>query len=602
MKLSKEIIKTFCGDVVTIKLCGGQGKEVLWRSSDSNAIFTRTYKDALPDPFSDRVILVLKKAGEYKVFATCDGEEFECTVSVREMRKYKKGEKLNFYCGDFHNHTSQDHNPETYRKREEGLPAEAIKVASDNGKIDAISISDHGDISDNNDFFRTVEAAESYEGEMVVFGGMENEINLIEEDIYGKPYKNAGEIVSFNCDNYAFTPTWDEFFERMGESPMPIGKFAHPQVLGFGKAGIWNFNLREKADDRMRNFFRLTEMGNGTTKGSNLIHEYAYSEALDWGFKISPDCSSDSHGPIWGYESTIGKTIILSPEKSKEMFIDAIRNNRVYATESGNVKLFYSVNGYICGESLPLCSEYEFSIDIDCFNNEKECPITKLEIISDYGKAVYKKEGKIEKNEKIKIKSDTARYFYIRLCDAEGYRTWSSPVWTRREFDKCEKINYTPVNSLLKSAKDLKTGKDAAALINGDIYDVWEGEGQSAEIEIELSKAEKIDAVGLYQYQFTTGQLNEISPGNIDPIISHFVSSFPRGYEIYTAAEDKLYKKAAENHIRIFGEEHKAKLSGETIKYIKIKILTTAGSVYEKQGYNENVKLAEINVYKKDNL
>lgn len=598
MKLSKNEINTFCGEAVTLRAIDAKG-EVSWRVSDENGIFLRSFKDALPDSFSDRVVIVPLKEGEFEVSAESEGEVCICRVSSREMRTYKKGEKLGYYFADFHNHTSWDHKADSFPFREKDLPQDLIKIADD-GKIDAIVISDHADISNNADFFRTMEEAEKYSGEMVFFGGMESEVNLIEEDKNGKATK-AGEVVTFNCDNYSFVPTWDEFFERMGNSPLTICKFAHPQVLGYGKAGIWNFKLREKRDDaRFKKLFRLTEMGNGSGRSSNIVHEYAYSEALDWGFKISPDSSSDCHGPDWGFNACPGKTIIMAPEKSKEMFLDAILNNRVYATESGNVKLYVNVNGYEMGETAAEATEYNFNIEFSAFDKEKEAEIIKLEIISDYGKSVYKKCGKIENKVNVTINSSTARYFYIRLCDSEGFRTWSAPIWTGREFDEYVKCDFVKCNELFESAADIKTGKDAGVLINGSFCDNWEGDGTSAEIEVTLKSEEKIDAIGLYQHYFTSKMRNDIDPdGKID-MEAKWYAAFPKDYEVYGAGEDGEYKLLKENSIRIFGEEHIICLGGEPLKKFKIKFLNTCGSVYEKKRYaDENIKLAEINIYKK---
>jgi len=599
MKLSKEYIKTFCGDVVTLKVENAENENVVWCTDDTDAIFIRDFKEAKPDSFSDRVLLVLKKEGVFNVFAQVNGEKCSCRVEVRKMQGYKKGDKLNFYFADLHNHTSCDHNFETFPYREQNLPCDCIEYVRKDGFLDCIALSDHGEISNNADFFRTMETSENYTDEkLIVFGGMESEVSLIEEDRYGRKCKNSGEAVTFNCDNYAAVENWEDFFVKMDKSDMSIGTFAHPQVLGFGECGIWDFKFGKNANERMKNFFRLIEMGNGTEKATNMLHEYAYSTALDYGFRLSPTSSSDSHGPVWGKEATIGKTVIMAPCKSKEMFVDSVRHNRVYATESGNVKLEFSVNGYEMGETIPPCSEYKFKIKASAFDENIETAITKLEVISDFGEVIYREEGNIKSSEFI-VNSISARYFYIKLCDEEGYRTWSSPVWTGRDAEVYEDDKLININNMFDRAVDLKTGKDAEKLINGDIYDLWEGKGTNAEIEITLSEQCEISAIGIYPYQFTTEDCNKISPGNINPVVAVKAAAFAREYEIYTAGENKSYEKAAEGKIRIYGEEAIIKLWKKKVKYIKVKFLSTAGSVYEKKGYDrENIRVGTINIYK----
>lgn len=599
-KLSKNEIKSFCGDVVTLKVCGAEGKEVFWSTDNRDAVFIREFKDATPDSFSDRVILAFKKEGSFNVFAEVDGEKLCCSVKIRKMRTYKDGEKLNFYMADLHNHTSQNHDMKTFPYRNENLPGDCILAVKKDGFLDMLALSDHGEISNNADFFRTMEEAEKYADEnLVVFGGMESEVSLIESDSHGKMCKNSGEAVTFNCDNFSAVSDWEEFFERMSQSPLAVGTFAHPQVLGFGENGIWDFKLDKYGDDRMKKFFRLTEIGNGTEKATNMLHEYAYSYALDLGFKVSPTSSSDSHGPVWGKGATIGKTVILAPEKSKEMFLDAVLCNRVYATESGNVKFFVRVNGKNMGETLCDTDEYKFEISLHCFDEEIKSDIVKLEIISDGGESVYKEEGIIEGRKEITLKSGSARYFYVRVCDEEGFRTWSAPFWTGRAFDlHKEEIRELIDKEVISSATDLKTDEDAKKVINGDIWDTWVGKGCCAEIEIKLSKPCEVGAVGVYPYQFTVEECNKISPGFIDPIVAKCAASMAKDYEVFVFTEGG-YKKTAESKIRIFGEENYAHFDKVKTDRIKINFLNTAGSVYEKKGFkNENIRIGNIFLYK----
>ena len=86
---------------------------------------------------------------------------------------------------------------------------------------------------------------------------------------------------------------------------------------------VWNFSLEKNNTPALRRMVKLVEVGNGGDRKSNLINEYVYSVALDNGFRVSTCCSSDSHGPVWGYGAFPGKTVLMAPEKSREAFLDA---------------------------------------------------------------------------------------------------------------------------------------------------------------------------------------------------------------------------------------------------------------------------------------
>ena len=146
----------------------------------------------------------------------------------------------------------------------------------------------------------------------------------------------------------------------------------------------------------MLRLMRGVEMGDGSERQQNLIHEYAYSAALDYGFRVSTTCSSDSHGaksadptgPKWGYKRFPGKTIIMAKEKSREAFIDALRHNRFYGCESGNIKLRYTVNGKTAPCDLDMTDSYSFHVELSYFKDDETTKPTNCRVISDGGEVL----------------------------------------------------------------------------------------------------------------------------------------------------------------------------------------------------------------------
>ena len=115
--------------------------------------------------------------------------------------------------------------------------------------------------------------------------------------------------------------------------------------MGVPQISEWAFEFAlHGQNEGISRLMRCVEMGNGTDRNCNLLHEYAFSEALDAGFRVTTTCGSDGHRE-WGFKVCPGKTVIMASERSKEAFTDALMNNRAYASDSGNVKLRLLVNG-----------------------------------------------------------------------------------------------------------------------------------------------------------------------------------------------------------------------------------------------------------------
>ncbi len=443
-RLSKRQIKTFAGDVVSLRLISQEDisrADIRWTTTDPDIVSIRTFRGNDDDSFSDGVLLTMLSEGNCDITAELDGSTFSCPVTVRIMNTAYPSEKFEYFFGDFHAHTSLIHTKKEFLERDKHHPSDVLCQVKQEGFFDTYVISDHSALMNNREFFNVFLACEAVDDpDFIPFAGAESDISILEKDAYGRIHKNSVEIVTFNSADYAFCSSWDEFSHKTSQNPLAVASFAHPRILGYDKPGIWNFSLKEKTTLEMLDRFRMIEMGDGTDHEQTLIHELMYSVALDCGYKVAPISTSDRHCPPWGSTSARGKTIILAPEKSREMFLDAILNARLYATENGNVKLWYTVNGYMPSQTLPLTDTYDFKVRISHFTPPLESEKTSvLEVISDYGEVVYCQELTPSKNISIDftVNSDRARYFFLRLHSTGGDRTWSSAIWTGREFDPC---------------------------------------------------------------------------------------------------------------------------------------------------------------------
>lgn len=319
----------------------------------------------------------------------------------------------------------------------------------------------------------------------------------------------------------------------------------------------------------MKKIIRGIELGNGEDRKENLLHEYAYSAALDAGFKVSPTCSSDSHGPTWGYHVMPGKTIILAPEKSREAFHAALLANRFYACESGNVKLHFTVNGRTAPTTLALTDRYQFHIELDYFKPDPATRPVFCQVISDYGRTVYQTD--ITGNAiDFTVVSGTARYFYLRLIDSEGRKTWSMPVWCSREFDNYKEMPLVPLDS--SNFVATASGQDASAVIDGDPFHSWFSEEATPTVIIDMGEVQEISGFGYYPHivlrskdkgpQWTT---------------SMETSGLVAEYRLSSSADGIQYSLIDEITCQTLGCENIVTFPAHRARYVKMEVLSNIG-------------------------
>lgn len=596
VRFSRESIDSFCGDVLPLRLVTDRdisSENIKWRA-EGDAVLLRTFDGEEEFPFSDGVLVTLVKPGEAAIYAALDGAEYACPVSVRQMRRAKEGDEFGYYIGDFHDHTTSEHAHDRYAARKSGFPIDVISQVRDEGLLDFHVISDHGVTLNPRDFFRGFADAERAQPmELVVFPGSESEVEFVESDRYGYAHKNSGEIVTVNAADYAFVKTWDEFYARMEKCPFAVCALAHPQIVGYSVPGIWNFQLDRNSTPMLRRMVKMVEMGNGGDRESNLINEYTYSVALDNGFKVSTTCSSDCHGPRWGYDAFPGKTVIMAREKSKEAFLDALISNRVYACESGNLKLSVTVNGVPAPGTLPPAEIYDFHADIACFHEDETTLPVKCQVISDGGRCVAEAAGEGMEHIDIRVSSDTARWFYLRLVDRMGCKTWSPPVWTGRAPDDRPADEPAPIDKTGMTAVDALSKCDAGSVLCDDPDRLWQGKGETAEIVIDMHAVRQVRGLGHYPVPVTRERL-AASGAPAAMLMAQFVSR----YRISASADGESYTECAEGVMRVFGGEEIIRFAPIAARYIKFEVLSTVGRAGDLPKYaHARPAIGELTLY-----
>ncbi len=582
IKLSKTVISSYVGDVIPLSLEGegiDKNSPVSWHA-EGDAATIRTFSGDGEHSFDNGVLISLVKEGDGEIIAVFGGNEYRAAVHARPMKHASSEDELNFYVADMHCHTTDIHDIKEFARHEKSDISDLVDFVKDKDPIDATVITDHADVTNDYDFFRGFPLVEDCSSP-IIFAGAESEIMYTENDRLGILHRHSGELVTLMSAGYINCKTYDEFEREIALSPAPIGIFAHPHVVGYSTRGIWNFDFAKHNTDTMLHIMRGIETGNGGDNKENLLHEYAYSQALDAGFKVSVTQSSDSHGPVWGYDCLVGKTVIMAKEKSREAFHDAFRNNRFYACESGNVKISYRVNGKRAPATLPLSDKYDFEVDIGYFKEDSSTRPVRLQVISDYRLVVFETDSVANKMI-FEVESGTARYFYLKLIDCEGRKTWSMPIWTGREFDGLKSYDHLKPLDMSKFTA-ISGGRDAFVAINGDPFDSWMSEERHPSVVIDMGEAKEISALGCYPHVVI--RQNRPAGWNTRDEAKHIVSRF----KVHVSLDGKDYTEVAAVTFQALGCEKIAEFATTKARFVKFEVLGNVGT----DSYRENYKDVE---------
>lgn len=575
LKLSKSLIESFAGDVVSLRI-ESDGLPISCESENAAVCRLRRLGEG-------KYLVVLSSAGKTRLIAKAGAEEAICEISVREAKRSDPDGKWKIFVGDTHAHTSYSDGLAT--------PNEVFAKVKDEDFFDFFTVTDHTELLDDDEFFETFAAADAYtDAGFTAFAGSESQVDLYHKNSIGLDQNDGGEIVIINKEGYSYSSDLDTFFKDIGENEAGFAIIAHPHIIGFTDTPVlWNaFDPIHQTDERMLDLVRGVEIFNGLDD-SNVLNEHAYFTFLDCGYKVAPVGSSDHHGPRWGKVSVPDRTFVYAEGGSKEYMIDAFRNARAYACENGNVKMFYTCNGKNPASTLPLTDTYEFLVHQEPFFVVKdEDETVYAEVISDRGEVVFAREvGKHMYDFDMTVRSETARYFYIKLYSRIGEVTVSAPVFTGRAYDACPvpRFEKTAINDADFKVKAFSGGQNGFSITHADTADYCLLNDANGEILIDMGRVRRIGAIGYYPNQPTRKKLETYA-------------CFIANLEYYVSEDAIHFTRVAKDRVRLYGCEHITEFSPVEARYIKLRSLSTAGTELRKEQFkNVGAAIGCLRVY-----
>lgn len=178
---------------------------------------------------------------------------------------------------------------------------------------------------------------------------------------------------------------------------------------------------------------------------SRLVHDKDYYYYLIQGFHLSPSVGQDNHFRTWG-DLTPARMGILAAQLSRDDLLDAMRQNRTYATEDPDLRLEFSINGEPMGSVITLAADDP--LDIQVHVSDPTEPTTGYVAELFYGDVVPQDKDSLEKwilvdglTETFSFSGDGVltfdeyiasggpEFFFARIQQSDGDRAWSAPVW-----------------------------------------------------------------------------------------------------------------------------------------------------------------------------
>ena len=324
--------------------------------------------------------------GTQKLIVITENRRVSTSVAVTTENPFKT------FFADLHSHTGYSDGTLT--------PAVAHDYARNTAKLDVFCLTDHLESVDDNEWLDTREVAwdANEDGQFVAFPGLEWT-------------KKWGHINIYDPKTRIWPTEPGEFYKAAADAGV-VTKFNHPGDGTVSHSGLEYSAIGDKT-------VQLMEV-------RGLPEEKAFLRALNFGWHIAPEGSSDTHSANWG--NVRSWTGILAPGLSKRNILDALANRRVYSTLDRNCVLTFRVNGMPMGEIVKEPAK-DVKIEVAVEDTDDD-PTTKIELFEN-GIVVQTHEPSAAKPkwETVCSPKPGSYYYFVKVTQADGNLLWSAPVW-----------------------------------------------------------------------------------------------------------------------------------------------------------------------------
>lgn len=307
------------------------------------------------------------------------------------------GNPLRVFFGDLHSHTSYSDGTL--------VPTVAHQYARNEAKLDVFSLTDHLEKVDDAEWLDMREQAwdANVDGEFVAFPGLEWT-------------KEWGHINIYDPKTRVWPSEPAKFYEALAAAGL-TAKFNHPGDGTKSHGGLAYSEIGDQAIQMME-VRRPKE-------------DQAFIRALDLGWHLAPDGSSDTHSPDWG--NVRSWTGILAPGLSSRCILDALKNRRCYSTLDRNCQLRFEAAGAVMGEIVEEPVQ-NVAVAVVVADPDEGDALAKIELFQDGKVAATDSPATASRSWNTEVKPEPGKhYFFVKVTQADGNLLWSAPVWVRVE-------------------------------------------------------------------------------------------------------------------------------------------------------------------------
>lgn len=164
--------------------------------------------------------------------------------------------------------------------------------------------------------------------------------------------------------------------------------------------GIGIINHPGSSIDRIKNNLNLNkairgiEVGNGSPPYKYKRYYSQYFKLLDLGWKLAAINGQDNHRKNWGDSDNV--TAVFSKKLTRKSLLEAFDKGRTYSTESKTLKIYFTINQAIIGDTIKdsNCEKLNFKI----VSSDNKNLVKSIRVISNRGLIVNENTARIPTN------------------------------------------------------------------------------------------------------------------------------------------------------------------------------------------------------------
>jgi trimeric autotransporter adhesin len=359
--------------------------------------------------------------------------------------------QYNYYFGNLHAHTDYSDGGQDGNAPD---PAAAYTYAKNSSNFHFLGLSEHnhpeGGLNITVSKYHTAIAqatTANQDGTFVCMLGMEwGTLNDASTNGYG------GHMLIYGIDSLvAWTAGNYDIYVAKGDYPSLLNKvkskqpgafayLAHPESNDFSQLKTTSYN--SNYDDAIVGMAMRSGSATSTNTDYTISpvpssNESYYKDMLARGYHLAPGIDHDNHNTNFG-RHTQGRTVVLANSLTRTNVMDALLNQRFYASDDYNLKLNFTISSQPMGSTMTGAGAPTISVSVTDNDGENVSSISVQSAIYSVNSATT--ASTLTSNSNLSTLSYTdnsitdgqTKYYYIVVTQSDGHKAWSAPIWYTR--------------------------------------------------------------------------------------------------------------------------------------------------------------------------